>query len=606
MGRNSLRFKLIVLLLIATIAPIVTTMLVTNLYTKQSVKQNAIRESTNLLSQSKLNLINYMNQLNDLTFSMYKNPSFIKLMDLGFTGYEAEPEIYNLMQSIALNKDVYQVYMSFDHRAEGDPLSYLLFNMKKTQQYTVTAPPYPGLKPGSYDSALETTHWSHDYGMSSFSYYAPRQVLTIHRALYRVPSMEALGNLSVDIRLDTLEEMMKQLLSEKEDVYLLDANGNVVYSSAPGAPDGRKLNAPWADRLLNLADDEGSLEDKSSIHMYERIETPFFQWYLVKTIPYEQLYRGARELTQIQFAILAVLLVVVVALTLWITVRFTRPVKQLIGYINKIQTGQLDVDIQVDSKDEIGILARRFRTMMETINHLIMQEYKLHLANKTNQLRALQAQINPHFLYNSLQSIGTLALQHSAPKIYQLLNALAKMMRYSMNTQESVVPLRKELDHIRAYMELQIQRFEDELTVRYHIEEETLDIFIPKMTLQPLVENYFKHGFDPREHPGELTIISRSSLSSEEPYFEIIVENNGRSMSEEEWLRLSKQLAGAAVDDATEHGNAGSETEGSIGLLNVKTRLSLYYNEKAHLFVESKEPCGFQVTLLIPKGEHAS
>ncbi|WP_429311421.1 cache domain-containing sensor histidine kinase [Paenibacillus mucilaginosus] len=594
-GRNSLRFKLIVVLLIATIAPIVTSMIVTNAYTKQSVKEKAIQENTNLLGQSRINIVNYMNQLIDLSFSVYKNPSFIRLMDLGFRGYQSEAEIKNLIRTIAVNREVFQVYMNILERNPGEDRSFLLTNNTVIRPSPeVTMPLNPLIKPGSYEAVVETTHTSHDYGLSLLAYFTPREVLTIHRAIYRVPSMEHIGSLSVDFSLDTLSGLLHQLLNDQEEAYLLDSEGRLIYSSVPGVKFGWKLQDPWVEQMLQASDTHGTMEDKSSIHLYEKIETPYMNWYLVKKVPYEQLYRGARELTQIQFLILGILLFVVAGLTLWISVRFTRPIKELIGYINIIQTGQLDVDIQVRTKDEIGILARRFRLMMDTINDLITREYKLGLANKTNQLKALQAQINPHFLYNSLQSIGTLALQHQAPKVYHLISTLAKMMRYSMNTSESLVPLRKEVEHAKAYLELQQQRFENELTVGYHIDEATVDCVLPKMTLQPLIENYFMHGFDPRENPGELIISSRLLADGS---VELTVEDNGRGMSDEALQELSLRLAQSdPAADAADPGHLGE----SIGLKNVKNRLELHFNHTAVLFLEHREPTGLRITLRFP------
>ncbi|MCZ8516450.1 sensor histidine kinase [Paenibacillus filicis] len=595
-----MRLKLILLLLIATIAPIVTSMIVTNMYTKQSVKQKAIVESTNLLNQGKLNLINYMNQLNELTFSVYRNQSFSRLIDLGFTGYESEAEIYNLMQTISLNQDVYQVYLNIFERGPGEPRSFLLLNSRKYPSLSpeITVPTDQWSRKDSYESVVETTHLSHNYNLGPSFYFPPRYVLTIHRQIYRIPSKALIGSLSVDMKTETLNGLLGQLQNEQENIYLLDEQGKLVYSSSLADSLGVKPRDVWVDEILARPENDGTLETKDSIRIFERVETPFMKWTLVKQIPYEQLYRGARELTQIQSVILGALLFVVVALTLWISLRFTRPIKRLIGYINQIQSGQLEVDIQVNSKDEIGILARRFRHMMETINQLIKQEYMLNLANKTNQLKALQAQINPHFLYNSLQSIGTLALQHDAPNIYKLLSSLAKMMRYSMNTDESIVPLRKELEHIKAYLQLQTQRFEDDLSVRYHIDEETLDMLLPKMTLQPIVENYFKYGFDPRSKPDELVIASRLLPQDR---MEIIVSDNGRSLSEEELAELNRKLS----EGVRPAGDEGEEEGGSIGLLNVRMRLWLYFNEMADLTVQNNEPTGFRVTLHMPFEQRA-
>lgn len=597
MGRSSFRFRLILVLLIATIVPISASMVVTNVYTKQSVRQNAIRESTRLLEQGRLNLINYMDSLNQLSFSIYSDSSFIRLTTLGFTGYQSEPEIYRLMQTISLNRDVSQVYMNIFERGPGEARSFLVRNMRRYPYSDISYQLKPPYLPESFDAKVEPAHMSHTYGIPMSFYYAPEPVISIHRAIFRIPSMKQIGTFSIDVRLTGLAELMNRLRTEQEDVYLLDAGGTVIYSSEAGwTPGESRQGEEWVGRMLAQPEASGHLEAGQSIHMYEKVETPYLTWYMVKRIPYDQLYQGARELLRIQFVILAVLMAVVALLTLWISVRFTRPIKELIGYMNRIRSGQLDVDIQVSSQDEIGILARHFRDMMGTINHLITQEYKLKLANRTNQLKALQAQIHPHFLYNSLQSIGTLALQSGVPKVYKLLSALAKMMRYSMSTGETVVPLRRELEHVKAYLQLQTQRFENELNVRYDMDEASVDILLPKMTLQPLVENYFKHGFDPRHQTGELTLSSRIDAEASPPLLTLVIEDNGRGMPAEEIDRLNRLLSESSASAA---GEAGAKDE-AIGLLNVKTRLELFISERASLRLEPRQPAGLRVVIVIP------
>jgi two-component system sensor histidine kinase YesM len=591
--RSSLRFKLIVLLLIATIVPITASILVTNAYIKQTVKQNALRENTNLLYQGKQNVINYMNSLNETSLTMYKDSSFIQLITSGFDNYSSDAEIYRILQTLSRQKDVFQSYMHISERSSGDYNSFLMVHesIKKGIQ-TEDRKPRMDVPLGSYEAIIEPTHKSDDYGMSQFPYYAPQSVMTMHRVIYRIPSKVAIGILSMDFKLDTLNQLMQQLRNEGEDLYVMDGKGTLLLSTDNDAVPGKPLTESWVPTVLNGANEQGSFEADKGIQMYEKIATPYFTWYLVKKIPYDHLYQGARELTQIHMLILGILLLVVTVLTLIISVRFTRPIKQLLGYIHQIQAGKLDVDIQVDSHDEIGILARRFRLMMQTINHLIMQEYKLNLANKTNQLKALQAQIHPHFLYNSLQSIGTLALQHEAPRIYHLLSALARMMRYSMNTNQTEVTLKQELDHVKAYMQLQLQRFENELEVGYDIEDAALSLIIPKMLLQPLVENYFKHGFDPRQPDNLLTI--RCFINEEQTFAFIVVEDNGKGIEEQQLALLQEQLIQEQASfEAT-------EDSGNIGLFNVYSRLQLYFNEEARMLLECCEPHGLRVTLRIP------
>jgi two-component system sensor histidine kinase YesM len=289
----------------------------------------------------------------------------------------------------------------------------------------------------------------------------------------------------------------------------------------------------------------------------------------------------------IQTAIAVVSLTIIVIATMLISWRITSPIKRLIGYISRIQTGQLDVQIDLRSNDEIGVLASRFQAMMETINNLILREYKLDLANKTNELKALLAQINPHFLNNALQSIGTLALQRGAPEVYSLLSSLARMMHYSMTTMETTVPLHKELEHVQAYLALQKQRFDERLDVVYELDELAFGYSVPKMILQPIAENYFQHGFEPSgAEPGRIAI--RSRLADDK--LVIAVEDNGVGIAPERWpLLLAALERDAAADD-----------ENGIGLSNVRQRLRLYYDDQAEMRVESGASGGVKVTFVLP------
>ncbi|MFD1909637.1 sensor histidine kinase [Paenibacillus rhizoplanae] len=214
----------------------------------------------------------------------------------------------------------------------------------------------------------------------------------------------------------------------------------------------------------------------------------------------------------------------IIVLTILVSFRITAPIKQLTRYMNQVQTGNLNIEIRPAGNDEIGVVTEHFRSMMDTINNLILREYRLELASRTNELRALQSQINPHFLNNTLQIIGTLALELKVPQIYGLLSALAKMMRYSMYNDEKVVTVQNEMDHVKAYIQLQKERFENKFSFRCEVEEPLLQALMPKMILQPIVENYFKHGFQLDRQDGYMEI-NVTGLTPER--MEISIANNG-------------------------------------------------------------------------------
>jgi len=273
---------------------------------------------------------------------------------------------------------------------------------------------------------------------------------------------------------------------------------------------------------------------------------------------------------------------------LLVTIRFTEHLKELIRKINRIEAGHLDEPIEIKSEDEIGVLARRFKMMMRTINDLILREYKLDLANKNNQLKMLQAQINPHFINNSLQSIGSLALEHHAPKVYSLISTLGQMMHYSMDMEETVVPLAKEIEYVNYYLLLQKQRFDDKLQVDFKLQDETLPLLMPKMIVQPIVENFFKHGYHTSDEIGSLKL---TTVIEDETVL-LIVEDNGSGIPEERLQRLRREMANSDYS-IVERGE-------SIGLINVLTRLRLYYGDRANLSLNNLEPHGLQVVLRFP------
>lgn len=437
-------------------------------------------------------------------------------------------------------------------------------------------------------------------------------MITLRRPIIRTPSDQVIGYLSIDVLLTELNDMCGRLaLSKEERLYVLDRGGNVVCGTGPES--ARTLQDGWTRKLLTEGGGSGDFQWSDSAFsgyvVYDTLQTQFMDWIVAKQLPYAYLYQNAQGIRVINSLIIALSLVVAVIATLVVSVQFTRPIKKLIARMNLVQAGKWSAGADArlaNSSDEFGVLARRFGTMVSTIEELINREYKLALANKTNQLKAMQAQINPHFLNNALQSIGTLALQSNAPRVYGLVAAMARMMRYSMNTEESVVPLSVELAHAKAYLELQKQRFGEDLDVQYDIDADAMDIPVPKMLLQPLIENYFKHGYEPRaagaggeiasrsgqiDRPASDALRVRAKLETDHALLRVEVEDNGKGMGPDALAGLRARLAQANVEEG-----AG----GQIGLANVGMRLRLYFGEEAGLTVDASARGGFKVALHMP------
>ncbi|WNR43529.1 cache domain-containing sensor histidine kinase [Paenibacillus roseipurpureus] len=602
MIRHSIRNKLIIFLLIATLVPFVTSLVVSYYFTKQKVTEDTLTNNSALLSQGKTNLLNYLDSIVQASSTIYTGA---QLSELGQfyeiiqrqheIDYMSDKVIKSGLQVMSHSvKEIKQIYLY----ASVSDRSYFVNN----DLVAGNSGKYPGILPFPANQLVyfETTHASHNYHSALNVYSAPTPVLSMHRNIMYSPNNTSIGELVIDVSLDLVSQISQRLFThDQEELYILDETGHIVYGPNP-AKWGQFLDDQWGNEAIHSELDKGSYEwNKGSfagITMFEKMQTNYVSWTLVKRLPYEQLTRNARQLTKINALILTFFMLIVMGGTVFISIRFTAPIKQLIRYITRIQTGQsglgdVQSDIQLSRTDEMGILANRFHGLMQDLDNMVMREYRLELANKSNQLMALQAQINPHFLNNALQSIGTLALQHEAPKIYGLINSLAKMMHYSMNTNESVVPLRKELEHIKAYLELQKQRFEHQFEIVYDIEEGTPTIMMPKMSLQPLVENYFKHGFKPSQSqaPGLLRIASSNVVRPQGEYLQLIVEDNGVGMTDQRLVEVRARLrTPSAADDA------------NIGLHNVLTRLQLYFQDDATLDIEHVQPQGLRVIIRIP------
>lgn len=596
---NSLRSKLILFLLASIILPISISILITYIYTKESVKSYYIRENSNLIHQGALNIQNYMNRINEATLLVYNDlsdpNSLYQLIQDGTHTYLEEREMYRNLQFIANSvKEIAQIYLYTGAEDMSYRYAYQLLRNAPGQ----THEPFPD---SAGDVRIEAAHASHEYGIAKpkFPYHIEQEVITFHRKITEAPSGRQLGVISLDIRTDIFREISEVLYTPgSEELYILDDSGGVIFASESAAAESGEAYA-WLGDILAQEAEKGHFHHEdarfSGIHFYEKLTTPWMNWILVKRIPYDMLYKDARKVTLINSLVASLFLIIAVDATLYISFRFTHPIKQLIRYISKIESGRLDAEIGIRRSDEIGILAQRFHQLMQQLNQLIMREYRLELANKTNQLKALQAQVNPHFMNNALQSIGTLALQHGDRKIYGLISSLGKMMRYHMRTDDPIVPLSAELDYVRSYLALQRQRFDENLQFEIVADEPARAVQVPKMILQPIVENVFKHGFQSAEGPWEILVECRMKAASR---LEIRIGDNGRGIEDEERQRLQIMLD-RAINPLEPDGGSG----GRIGLVNVLSRLRLYFGEQACMKLEPRAPSGLDVLLSIPLTE---
>lgn len=267
---------------------------------------------------------------------------------------------------------------------------------------------------------------------------------------------------------------------------------------------------------------------------------------------------------------------------------YSKPIIELSATMRNVTIDDFSDVIVNKRKDEVGILHDSFGVMIERNKKLIAMEYQSKIEKREAQIRALQAQINPHFMYNTLQVIGGMALKKSVPELYKITTALGDIMRYSLNFSNEMVCLKEELEYFKAYLTIQNERFGNRISLEINIPEELMDYLIPKLILQPLLENSLEHGLSNKS--GEWRIILKGELHMEEDLLLSLLDN-GIGIEPDRLVLIQENLKNEAEKSL--------KSSSHIGLCNVDARLKLTFPEdKYGITIDSSYGEGTHVQLL--------
>lgn len=263
---------------------------------------------------------------------------------------------------------------------------------------------------------------------------------------------------------------------------------------------------------------------------------------------------------------------------------FTKPIGKLKNAMKQVEAGDFEVQVSSNARDEIGQLIHSFNYMVSRLRQLIMEVYQQKLAQKNAELTALQAQINPHFLYNTLDSINWMLIEKEEWEISDVVVSLGDILKYSLHGEEMLVLFEEELKYIESYLCIQKNRLEDRLTVHMEIEEETKLCLVPKLILQPIVENAIIHGIEKKKETGIVWI--RAGVR--EGILTIQVTDDGTGMKPERLMQFRESIV--SEDAGGKH----------IGMRNVHRRIQLHFGEAYGLKIDSEWEKGTTVTILLP------
>ncbi|KQO00634.1 cache domain-containing sensor histidine kinase [Paenibacillus sp. Leaf72] len=304
-------------------------------------------------------------------------------------------------------------------------------------------------------------------------------------------------------------------------------------------------------------------------------------WVTVNVTPYKQLLGNLPAIRYMDILSGVALLIISIVIASFIAGRLTQPIKKMLVAIQMTGAGDFTAKIPDQPQLEFRILTKKFNVMNDKIRELIQENYESRLREKETEIMALNLQLNPHFLYNTLNIINWMAIDRDEPAISRMIVSLSSMLQYTVKNKQEMVRLRDDLNWLQSYTHIMENRFDGIFKVAYDLEGVPEDSLVPKLFLQPLVENAMIHGFESGE-PGEQGGLVNISGRMVEDRLLFEVSDNGKGMSPQQ-----------AAD-------ARSKEGAGIGMSNVISRLALLYGEQAELRVRSKPGEGTTITVVIP------
>jgi two-component system sensor histidine kinase YesM len=414
-------------------------------------------------------------------------------------------------------------------------------------------------------------------------------VIPFAKPLVDMRSFAKVGWIFMGFRLSLVADSFKNYLHEQDtDLFLADSSGFIAYHSDPSLV-GKSIGEVYPF-LSNPGPPEGLeiLKDRYPIFVLYRAGSS--GWLIGQEVSGLALGSRTRTLLVIGLLILFGSLAFTAILAVFLSTRLTRPLRRILGKMKDISSGDFGRDPFIEGEDELGLLGHGINAMAEDIRQLLDRLLAEESQKRRLELAMLQYQINPHFLYNTLNTLRWIAILQKADGLRDAITALGRLLRNALGDTDQQIAIREELALLQDYVLIQKLRYKERFDVEYRIDSElTLDCMVPKLTLQPLVENAIFHGIERKKNAGLVTISVRAC----EEGTEIVVEDDGVGMTEREIQ---------AVLSAERGGSDGRGFSG-IGIRNVEERIQLMYGKRFGISIESVEERFTRVIVKLPGPE---
>jgi two-component system sensor histidine kinase YesM len=444
-----------------------------------------------------------------------------------------------------------------------------------------------------YQKLLESSGemiWLGLFQGSVINRFQDEQLFVFGRKLYDLTDHRMIGVMLIETNpAPILAALSNVTISPNSRVYIVDREDRLIVSSAseqvkPPALNG--LPRPQTGQII---------VDNQTNQLVVAAKAKMSDWTILGLTPKEDINAEVVKSREYLVVVIVVLVILSTVLAVLISRNISSPLKLLIREMKQVEMGNFKGSVTVNSFEEINSLVSSFNRMVKRMDELIERITLASISEKNAELQALQSQVNPHFLYNTLDMIYWMLDERENDRLGRVILALSHMFRYSSDWEEaSKTTLRQELDQMRHYMTIIENRLQGRVSAEIDVAPDWLDVPLPKMTIQPIIENAVKYGLEPLCDKGDLRV---STQVSEQELW-IIIEDNGIGMEESNLNRIRGMLR---EDTASIHSQESSrKISRGIGLTNVHRRIALMFGDSYGLRIHSTQGEGTKVVIAIP------
>ncbi|MDQ0872387.1 two-component system sensor histidine kinase YesM [Paenibacillus sp. V4I3] len=428
------------------------------------------------------------------------------------------------------------------------------------------------------------------------------------RKLYDLTDHRVIGVMLIETNPQPILAALSNVtISPNSQVYIVDREDRMIASTAE-----EKVIPPSFSGLPRPQTNEIIVDDRTD-HLLVAAKAKMSDWTVLGLTPKEDINAEVVRTREYLYLVIIALVILSTVLASIISRNIASPLKLLIREMKQVEMGNFKGSVTVKSFEEINSLVSSFNRMVNRMDELIERITLSSMSEKNAELQALQSQVNPHFLYNTLDMIYWMLDERENDRLGKVILALSHMFRYSSDWQEaSKTTLRQELDQMRHYITIIESRLEGRVSTDIQIDPDVLDVILPKMTLQPIIENAVKYGLEPLREPGILRVFTE--VHDQELH--IIIKDNGVGIQEsileemQELLRSDTTDAGGVVasmkmeqhiaPSSIQAASISAKTRRGIGLTNVHRRITLMFGDAYGLRIHSKQGEGTTVIIVMP------